>query len=164
MRYLTAVAAAVALIVAGVWMFSPGADTPTELYTEYMVFEQSPETFGAADALLKKGHLSYDKKDYETALKAYQQALMTPGFESTAEATFYIGLSYMGTKPPKPMNAIEALSATEGYKEMKVEWYIALAWLQANDREAAKKALQKIVAFEKHDFYQEASKLLKELD
>jgi len=159
-RYL-AIAAMLVTAIALIFLFLPKNDS--SLTAQYLSEPHSTpvSTRDSADADWID---AYKNKQYNRVISILSQQEQTDPLN--AEQKFYLGLTYLYQDANQTPKAIQYLKAAQQenptfYKDNS-NWYIALAHLQAKQKEAAKKYLQEIVA-KKSWKHQEAQKLLDEL-
>ncbi len=90
---------------------------------------------------------AYQKKDYVHAASLIEKSIEADG--GAGKRYFYLGLSYLQQDPPKAKEAIEplkqVLASTNRYQEQAL-WYLALAYLGADQTELGKNILKMIVS------------------
>lgn len=157
-------AAIVFLVVAAglLWQLFNSA-TPQELYAEHISFPSVPEVRGKAqkDSLAwERAIQAYKKKDFQQSVELLEPFSTSDTFSYRSFASFYQGLAYLQIE--QPQEAIQRFQQVErpGLYTEQVDWYIALAYLQAGDEEGARTALQKILDQQGHYKAKEAEKVL----
>ena len=98
------------------------------------------------DELLSKGIMAYSNNNYEEAILNLNAIK-----EKTYVVSFYLGVSYLGIKPPKGKEAIKSLNnvlvTNNDFKQQAI-WYKALALLVSGKTDEAKVLFKEIVAEE----------------
>ncbi len=106
----------------------------------------------------------YAAKNYAAALPLFQE-LLTADPRRTTFIRFYMGISYLGTDEPETAISIfqKEIDDSTGQFHDPAEWFLALAFLKANDAEKCKSILERIVL--RPGIYQaRATSLLKRLE
>ncbi|MCB0635587.1 MAG: hypothetical protein KDC54_03165 [Lewinella sp.] len=162
-----AMAAAIALLgLAAWWVTTPANTAYDQLADQYLSapFDYTESRKGPLELFLlqREASTAYINGDYATATQKWEELMQqTPVNESDH---FYLGLCYLyQDQPEKALPQLEATTAFDHrhYRE-EVNWYLALAHLQAGQVEAAKAYLEQIVA-EKSWNQDQASDLLRQL-
>lgn len=88
----------------------------------------------------------YAAKNYAAALPLFQE-LLTADPRRTTFIRFYMGISCLGTDEPETAISIfqKEFDDSTGQFHDPAEWYLALAFLKANDAEKCKSILERIV-------------------
>ncbi len=114
---------------------------------------------------------------WEKALRSYQQAAYAEGLalmkEVGPEASgnvpryhLYMGITNLSLHPPESLRAIDQLKrvlSSENSFADPARWYLALAYLEASDTEAAKQHLQALIETESALYLEKATALLEQL-
>jgi len=143
-----------------------GKDQPNEkLFAEY--YQTYPNIASSVRGELTEGKLQdalqqYDAGDFKATLSLLQEILVAE--PDNAAANFYAGVSYL--KIEKADRAVASLQKVLALNDSKfsepAEWYLALAFLQQNDLEKTRAALEAI-AGKDHLYQEQAVKLLERL-
>ncbi|MEM7375526.1 MAG: tetratricopeptide repeat protein [Bacteroidota bacterium] len=157
----------VLLLVAGglLWqLLKP--PSPQTLYAEHISFPSIPGVRGTvrSDSLAwEKALRMYERGDYQQSVELLEPFSSIDTFAYRSFASFYQGLAYLHLS--QSQEAIARFERVErpGLYTEQVDWYIALAYLQAEDIEGARAALQKIVDQKGHYKTAEAEEMLGEL-
>jgi tetratricopeptide (TPR) repeat protein len=98
------------------------------------------------DELLSKGIIAYSTSNYKEAIESLEAIP-----DKSYVVSFYLGVSYLGVKPPKGKEAImilnKVLTNDNDFKQQAI-WYKALALLVTNETEKAKVLFEEIVTNE----------------
>lgn len=112
------------------------------------------------DELLSKGMLAYSAQNYEEAIVNLEAVT-----DKSYVVNFYLGVSYLGVKPPKGEEAIislnEVLKTDNDFKQQAI-WYKALAFLVVNKTDKAKELFKQILA-NKWFNYEKASDIIERM-
>lgn len=161
------VAAGFLLLALAVWFFRPAKPGQEGLYARYFTPAQndlSVSLMGDQEAdPLTAALRPYNARRYAEAVQSIGNYLQTHT-EPRAIRLFY-GISLMETGAPA--DAIRQFreldhAEVEVYYRQAADWYLALAYLRAGQREAAEAALRTI-SNPGHLYYQQAVSLLQEL-
>lgn len=158
MRWLAA-AASLALLAAALWFFT--ADRAPS-YRQYAAHEQPSFTVrGASDQAAADAEKAFAAADYAAALGALERlAAERPGDVSV---TLYRGICLIELdRMSEARGLLEPLAAGNSALRSEAQWYIALGYLKASDREACRAALARIQPGEAR--HEQARKLLKKLE
>lgn len=105
----------------------------------------------------------YNAADYLTAAHTFETLLAQP-FEDIYALHFYIGVSYIAAhQPSNALAHLAQVSTAVTPLRQQALWYMALAYLQNNNRVSAKNVLQQIVSTPNAYRQQEAKSLLAKL-
>lgn len=166
-RWGSGIAAAI-LVGLAIWQLStPELDyqaLTAEYLTEYVPTNERGK--GLEDAFEQRAAAidAYLVKDFERA--AELRKLVTDSEYAEAEDFFYLGLSYLYQNPPQINAAVAALQEANRYTDSLVEeetqWFLSLAYLQAEQLHNARPLLQAIVTNRQWNAAK-ARKLLKRL-
>jgi hypothetical protein len=94
------------------------------------------------DKLLSNGMLAYSNGNYQEAIINFESIT-----DKSYVVNFYLGVSYLGVKPPKGKESINNLNevlATDNDFHQQATWYKAMALLVTKKRADAKKLFEKI--------------------
>lgn len=103
---------------------------------------------------------AYDQQDYASAIDLFKVALegkISPEYKKQIQ--FYLGLCYLELDQPK--QSVEYLQPIANTSNETTSWYLALAYLKIEKKEAAKNVLQKLV--HPNPYQEQAKKLLQKL-
>lgn len=102
---------------------------------------------------------AYKNKEYDTSIKRWETIVATGKFTGTAD--YNLALCYLQKEVSDPKKAIQYLLEARKSKTVREEanWALALAYLQANQKENAKEILQEITDTKAYK-YKKAEKLL----
>lgn len=153
--WLSIAAAIVLLVAAGYFLLNRPAD-PQELFASYYESPSAPEQMGAPgiDSLLQLAHTQYNQKHYSEAIALYTRVTQLNG---RAESWQYLAYAYLNLG--KSQQAIDALLNDTQPNDMS-EWYLAMAYLQADQTKEARKVLKQIAKDEGHDYQEQAEELI----
>jgi hypothetical protein len=124
---------------------------------ELAVPYKSSVTLRDSENVVNDGILAYNSGDYKTASELLKKSTST-------EEVFFYGLSELYLKNYEraivPLNGAEL---TDSRFEEQGRWYLALAYILANDELSAKATLMKIVVRKSHYKYHNARRLLDQM-
>lgn len=88
---------------------------------------------------------AYKDKNYELSITIWQQLITTRKIEGSTH--YNLALCYLQKEPSEPKEAIKNLLEARNTKTVQEEanWALALAYLQANQKEEAKVILEEII-------------------
>ena len=119
-----------------------------------------------------RGQVPYDSAAWQAALMGYERGnfgesaqqlepfVANDTFRYRSFAAFYQGLSFLQLEQSDEAVKRFALVERPGLYAEQVDWYVALAYLQAGDEAAARAALEGIVAQEGHYQREKAQEVL----
>ena len=144
-----AVAATLALLLAGWWLFQGPANQPEALYAAH--FQPAPglpTTLGAAENLaFAEGMVAYKRGTYAEALAYWEPLLRAEAPSDTLR--FFAGVATLAQGQPVDARFwLEPLSQGPGPYQAAAQWYTALAYLQQGQGPAARPYLQALAAGE----------------
>jgi len=95
-----------------------------------------------------KAVTAYMKEDFPKAIQHYQTIIASENYDITDY--YYLGLSHLYNKQPslaiQQLEQAYTMPTTSNFKfKVMIEWYLALAYIQAGESESAKEYLQKIM-------------------
>jgi hypothetical protein len=154
------IAAVLILVVAGYFAYEYTTTNNENVYAENFVSYQLPVTRGDQNAN-EIEHL-YNEKDYDAVIDAVNRKP-----QKTQEDFFLKGQSYL-----QKNNAIAAIAAfkvieelnftsKEKYFEQETDYYLLLAYLKANEIDAARDKLKRITSDKHHIYYNKANEISK---
>lgn len=147
-------AAAILLVVAGIWFLRPD-DSPDTLATRYFKADPGlPVTMSSTlDYQFYDGMVSYKEGNYDKAIQIW---LGLAGASDTLR--YYIGMAYINqARYPDALNQLLPLTKIANEWQEKATWFAAIGYLRLNQPEAAATLLKTIPN------YPPAKELLKEL-
>ena len=158
-----AAAAAVLLLLTAVWWLWPAPDGPALYAAYYTPFELpvAERSAGTTAPLLQRADAAYRAADYEEALQ-----LLTQLTETVPDNTLYrFYLAQAALRTPRTEVAVaeleRLLDTPDHLFVQQSRWYLALAYLKTERREAARETLR---AIEPGAYrYREAQQLLRRL-
>lgn len=110
---------------------------------------------------LTKAFIAYENKDYDIALVQFENLYNT---STQSELLFYQGICYLEMN--KPNLAIESFLRHKNLNDDlsgKTNWYLALAYLKAEEKDKTKMFLEEIMKNKSNYNYEKAKSLLSEL-
>ena len=152
------IAAVLILVVAGYFAYEYSTTNNQTLYAENFVSYQLPVTRGEQQT--DEIESLYNAKDYAAVINAVNKKP-----QKTQKDFFLKAQSYLQTN-----NAIAAIASfkiveelnytsKEKYFEQETDYYLALAYIKANDIDAAREKLKRITLNKQHIFYTKASEI-----
>lgn len=143
-----------------------GKDQPNEkLFAEY--YQTYPNVASSVRGELTEGKLQdalqqYDAGDFKAAITRLQEILVTES--DNIVANFYAGVSYLKVEESERAvgNLQKVVALNDPQFSEPAEWYLALAYLQQNDLEKTRAALNEILT-EEHIYKEQAIKLSERL-
>lgn len=161
-RLSLAIAASVAIIAVAVWwVFNWQTSQPKALYAAYFEPAQGlPTTLGYADQQqFAEGMISYKLGDYSEAIAYWQPLVNSDPANDTLN--YYLGIAALADEAPG--QAINYLEKVEQAYFISARWYLALAFLQQEEPQAAVPILKNLAAQET-TYQAESQAILKKLD
>ncbi len=155
LKMAMSVAAVLLLVVAGIGLFEYTTTNRQSLYNDAYIAYQLPVSRGSE----KPGNLDalYASQNYSGVIESFNRKA-----EKDQKNYFLAGQSYLhlndATHAITAFQNVEAINSksTEKYFAQETDYYLALAYLNANQIEAAEKQLDKIVSDKNHLFYNRA--------
>jgi hypothetical protein len=158
------IAAAVIIILAGIWIFQPAADAPADLFAEnFQAYPPPARLRGATsqDQIWSNARDAYVQADYAQAAQQFEFLLAQ---DSTAQPAyllhFYAGISQLAQpslEAEKAISHLEIVARTDSDYVQPAQWYLALAYLQNKELQKAKALLEELA---KGNYRKEAVDLL----
>jgi hypothetical protein len=150
-RYTLAVAASVLVLFIGVRLYLNAQLSPDRIYNEMFV-DYNVANARAAGEQLSSIETLYQQKDYSGATSSARTLNLS------AKDSLLIGLSYLHTENnAAAINWLHALSVTENEYRQDAEFYLALAYVKANDYSKSLPYLQKIYNNPAHLYHEQVS-------
>jgi tetratricopeptide (TPR) repeat protein len=164
-RPLLAIAATIALLLTVGYFIMPMDSGAQQLTAQYLAepFPNSEERKGSEEVMeLKTSAIAaYAAHDFKQAA-ILRQSLVEQVDTPTQNDYFYLGLSYLYQQPAQPDQAIVYLQKAVSFDKSTLmeesSWYLALAYLDAGQKENARQQLQQIV--ERQSWQWENAKIL----
>jgi tetratricopeptide (TPR) repeat protein len=156
------VALVVALAAFGVWRYLTKEDEPIISGPIAAVFEPYPAlgiTMGEDDKTIRLEALKmYAKKDYKNAIPLLEKAFTV---EKDSLLLFYKGISYIGNgESLKAIPVFESLQTSTTLPIDTVEWFLALAYFETNQKEKAVILLKNVANTEGGKYQAKAAELI----
>jgi FimV-like protein len=106
----------------------------------------------------------YEQNEYALALPILEKMLGS-NTAAEAEVQFYKGNSHLALNHAQDaIDCFEAVMAMPANKYTEeAQWYLALSYIKAEDKDKARELLNTIVDTQNHPFHKNASELLKKL-
>ncbi|MFK7906941.1 MAG: tol-pal system YbgF family protein [Chitinophagales bacterium] len=168
-RFYWIAAAAVLLLTFGLGLlFMPNNENSLLVNELQKTYAAPVVTMGEnepnSDQIWQESISAYQLKDYKKVVLLLSQKEQHSSLDS--EQKFYLGLAHLYQEKGQTQKAIQYFATAKKENPMLYEensnWYIALAYLKVDDKEAAKEYLQQIVSTKSWK-HQEAQELLEEL-
>lgn len=140
--FLIGVAAAICLILIPLYIFY----TPNSLFDQYFEpydnFVASVERGETATNPYQQAFQAYENADYAQAIEVFES--LTAPQKNEEAVIFYLGLSYLAQKitDPAKVKLLQVIAMNRDFKE-QAQWYLALAYVQDNQKNEARSLLQK---------------------
>ena len=182
------IAATAAILLLFFWP-DAAPDTPSDLYSEYIV-QNTPElsfkriikpredTLNESMSIQtwENAAQAFNEQDYSLSQQLISEVLEDTAFVQRETAQYFLGLSYLFSVDPEKeeititdhqqlqqaINSLEKVDPAHLYKESAI-WYTALAYLKLEDLAAAKEQLNRVLEFNSHYRESEARDLLNRL-
>lgn len=159
------VALALALAALGIWYFAIRAEEPKISAPIAAYFEPYPAlgiTMSDDDATVRLDALKlYAKKDYKNAIPQLDKAFAV---EKDSLLLFYKGIAYIGNgEAAKAILVLESLRTSNTLPIDTVEWFLALAYLETNQKEKAFISLEKVINTEGGRYKVKAQELIEKV-
>ncbi len=159
------VALGLALAALAVWYFAIREEKPKvkPIYAAY--FEPYPAlgiTMGNDDKTVRLEALkTYAKKDYEKAIPLLDKAF---SIEKDSLLLFYKGISHIGNSTSaQAIPILESLKTATFLSVDTVDWFLALAYLETNQKDKAVILLEKVKNTEGGKYHAKAAELLEKI-
>lgn len=162
------IAAAVALLVGLGFILWPKSTAASYPQMAEAYFEPYPDRLqirsGDDDSLtlVQEALLAYNQKDYETVVNTL--ANLQADDPQYLLGQLYRANAYLAMSPPQPTPAIEILKGVYALEQSAISeitaWYLALAYLKADDGPNAQKVLQGIAKDEASVYRERAQEIL----
>lgn len=163
---LVAIAASVLLLVTmgTTWFMSNQYSNEGIASSNFVPYDAGVLLGENDDNAYTQGVLAYQKKDFATAITAFEKVPTIDGLY--AETQFYLGNAYLSqNEAEKAITAFEvAQNANLPQFQEPTEWYLALAYLRTGDEDKAKELLMAISNNANHFYNANALKVLEGLD
>lgn len=165
-RYL--IAAGIASILAlGAWYFTPAtAASANELFADNFTMPTAPALRSAStpqDSSWQVVLRLYRGEDFMALEPPITLLLQDSSFQRKDQARFLLGASYLAEENAKAAISLLQEVTSNSSLHQDAEWYLALAFLAAENTEAAQDQLAIIVADPRHYKYAEALAMLEAL-
>ncbi len=159
-RWYFAVAAAILLLIVPLYFILRPSPSLFEQYFD--PYQDRYTSRASADEEIKQAFSDYNKGQYEESLVHFENYLKVS--PSDSQAVFYNGVAHLAAgQPEKAIDQLSTLQQPDFLFFIQAKWYLALAYLQANQTETAKTILESL-ANSDNSFQQKAGELLEELD
>ena len=170
-RWVSWTVAAAIVVLLSIWAIFQSAKTPITneaLFVTHFTPYKAPQptrSDGQQLTTFQKAWQAFEAKEYAEA-SVLLQTLASNGDERSYLADFYAGQCFLMLQPPAPEQAIAAFERvllTDHDYRAQTEWYLALAYLKADDLPNAHLHLQEIASTEGHFYQQKAQSVLDKL-
>ncbi len=160
------VALVVALAAFGIWRYMAKEDEPVLSGPVAAVFEPYPAlgiTMGDDDKTIRLEALKmYAKKDYQNAIPLLNKAF---DIEKDSLLLFYKGIAYIGNgESLKAIPVFESLQTSTTLPIDTVEWFLALAYFETNQKEKATILLKNVANTEGGKYKAKANELIEKMN
>ena len=157
--YWAAAAAILLLIPAYLWLQANPANE--RLFAAYFVPYQQVASPAAAQDPLSRALMQYRNKNYAQALPILER-IMEQGNASDSALFYKANVDLQLGRPWEAIDELQRIPAQSNLHQ-EAQWYLALAYLQANEREDAKKIVSEISAEPGHPYRNQAKRLASKL-
>ena len=159
-RFYWAAAAAVLLLIP-VYLWLKANPANERLFAVYFVPYQQAAGQPVAQDPLSRALRQYRDKNYAQALPMLEQIVEKGGVSDSA--LFYkANVNLQLDQPQEAIAGLRKITVQSGFHE-EAQWYLALAYLQANETGKAKEIVSEIRAKPGHPYYKQAGKLARKL-
>jgi len=165
---VVAIAASVLLLIALIPVLGLFQDSTTDLLAEYTIENPYPNklirksTEASVSEIRLEATEAYVAENYKVAIEKYQQ--LQSNSTANLEDLLYLGLSQLYEQQTlmavKTLENAQKQSQIEQRFEQEIDWFLALTYLQNEEKSKAKQLLQKIIA-QKQWRITDAEKILK---
>lgn len=151
LRGAIGIAAAILLLLAGLWLFQPASSASDTLFAEnFQAYPPPAKLRGQAgqDQLWESARSAYLEENYSLAASQFESLLAQGQTQHPLYLVhFYAGVSQLAQHPPRLADAIRHLlfvTAMDSDYFHPAQWYLALAFLKNGEPQKAKALLEKI--------------------
>lgn len=157
-----AMAATVLLIVGtSVYIFKHQKTPEQQLFTTYFsprVHPDAPLRGENSSSLAEtemKAMYAYEAEDFKKSISYYE--VLVNEYPKSSKHALFLSISYLGVNnAQKAINVLSRLNNVDENYKTDIAWYLALAYLKNNERNAARIILEKLAA--EDSFYSESAK------
>ncbi|MEL7531245.1 MAG: hypothetical protein AAFN10_08065 [Bacteroidota bacterium] len=146
--YWVAAASVLVIALAGIWYFNRPLPAP-QYFAQYFEPYRAPVNIRSSpgvSSIWEQGRKAYEAGDFPLAAERFGSITSTTGIP-TYLRDFYWGVSLLSQDPPKAQRAVDLLkniaALTTDYQQ-PATWYLALAYLQLDQKEEARYYLQQL--------------------
>lgn len=152
-RLAIGIAAAILILLAGIWVFQPQTTDSSALFTENFQAYPPPARLrgeSTQNQIWDAARTAYLQQDYTQAAQQFEALLAQDSIQQPLYLVhFYAGISQLAQFPPQLPAAIDHLrfvAATDSDYYQPSQWYLALAYLRNGEEDKAKALLEKMAA------------------
>lgn len=152
-RLVLGIAAAVIILLAGIWILQPQRTESNDLFAENFQAYPAPAHLRGEtneNQSWETARTAYIQEDYTQAAQQFEALLALDSIPQAVYLVhFYAGISQLAEIPPKLPGAIghlQYVAATDSDYYQPAQWYLALAYLKNGEEQKAKVLLEKMVA------------------
>lgn len=141
--------AASILLVFGVWVFSLNNPNKQLAYDYFQPLPNMVNPIVRGENMedsTRTAFEKYEKEDYRRAIKEFEKL-----GEKSPEVLLYLGISYLAERDPEEsIRVLSGFSTNDSTQSIESyrKWYLALAYLEDNQDEEAKKLLKDLQRYE----------------
>jgi tetratricopeptide (TPR) repeat protein len=159
-NYLFAIAASILLILSLVFVFDSKPDVQ-EVFAENF----SPISGSRGnDSSLTPFMEAYTQAAYAQVIDIYEQEMLDTEAARQPHVNLYLGVSYLAQgQAEEAKQALEQVGNEIPSTYDDAQWYLALAYLKLEQLDEAKKRFENIVNDSRHEWHEDALKILKTL-
>lgn len=157
-----AVAATVLLLVGvSVYIFQDKKTPEQQLFATYFsprVHPDAPmrgESTASLEETEMKAMYAYEAEDFKKSVNYYE--VLVNEYPKSSKHALFLSISYLGVNnPQKAINVLSRLNNVDESYKTDIAWYLALAYLKNNERNAARIILEKLAL--EDSFYSESAR------
>jgi len=164
-RFLSLAATVLMIVVGGVyWIVKSGPSSHSGLFDEYFKpYEDVISERSSVTGSLHTGMNYYNQGNYKEAIRHLKEASeQDPG---NLSIRCYLGIAFLGAHQMKEAKdtLLPVAQSTPGLYQETAEWYLAMAYLGANDIASLKRQLNTIRKHQDHLYFSSAVSLSESL-
>lgn len=156
-----ALAASILLIVGvSVYIFQSNETQEQQLFSTYFSPRVHPDAPVRGESVINlneveaKAMYAYEAEDFKKAINHYE--ILVREYPRNSKHALFLSISYLGVNnPEKAINVLSRLEKVDENYKSDIAWYLALAYLKNNEKNAARIVLESLV--KEDSFYTESA-------
>jgi hypothetical protein len=152
-RLAIGIAAAILILLAGIWVFQPKTTDSSALFADNFQAYPPPARLrgeSTQNQIWDAARTAYLQENYAQAAQQFEALLAQDSLQQPLYLVhFYAGISQLAKVPPQLPAAIDHLlfvAATDSDYYQPAQWYLALAYVRNGEEHQAKALLEKMAA------------------